>query len=174
MTVRTDFTDVRKLDFAPMKQSGNAGAAGPRMTPVSPSHNWVTVNTDCANISDVTIPGNLDENQLRVLRCGQSGTAVLVRLKYPEGQTDPSVTIKVIGFDDTMMDSDAATPIPELLPDVEGNLSITFTPTPATDVQDADGNAYTQAVRVDYHGCMYLIFPSVGADGQGSIQAKVI
>lgn len=174
MTVRSDFTDIRKLDFAPMRQSGNAGSAGPRMTPVSPSHDWVEVNSDASIISTPTIPGNLVASHLKVLRCGQSGTSLLLRLKYPEGETTPTVTVKVFGFDDIGTNDDSAVLVPELLPDIAGNVSITFSIDTANDPQDADGNAYTQAVRVDYHGCMFIVVPSVGADGMGSIQAKVI
>lgn len=176
MTVRSDLNDIRELDFAPMRQSGNAGQAGPRMTPVSPCHDWIEVNSDASIQSDVTIPGDLnmsDSDHLKLLRCGQSGTAVLVRMRYPEGAATAS-TIRVFGFDSSMMNSDTVVPKPELLPDVDGNLDIVLTPDVADDPQDADGNAYTLSVRIDYHGNMFLLFPSVGASGQGAIEVRVI
>lgn len=176
MTVRTDLEDVRSLSFAGMTPGGPGGHAGPRVTPVSPCFNWVEVNSDASLESTLTIPGDLhvgDSEHLSMLKCGQTGTSVLVRMKYPQGVATVT-TIRVYGFDSTMMDSDSATPKPELLCDVNGAWDLELTPDTANDPQDADGNAYTMPTRIDYHGNMFLIFPAINAAGQGSIEARVI
>ena len=151
--------------------------------PVSPATNWVEVNSDCEIQQVVTIPGNLDHTnhpELKLLDVGHSGTSVLVRMKYPQG-VGTATSIRVFGFDGSHMRNNnqpvsevIVKPKPQLLPDIGNNTTITFTPDISNDPQDADGFAYTMPVRIDFLGNSFLLFPVVAADGQGSIEARVI
>jgi hypothetical protein len=181
--------DIRTLGVTSCNQF-NSGRAATYVTPVSPCTNWATVNTSASTVTPsniLQIPGNANStsnSQIVRLDCGQGGTAVMVRMRYPVGQAG-AVSVRVIGFDgsylynndrrisDTLADN--VPPKPELLSDAAGNYTLTFTPDAATDPRDNASFAYTRPAKVDLHGNIHAIFLITSAGpANATIEARVI
>jgi hypothetical protein len=182
-------SDIRTLPMASCSQF-NAGRAAQYVTPVSPCTNWATVNTSASTATPsgiLQIPGNANSTsnpQIIRLDCGHGGTAVMVRMRYPVGQTG-ACNVRVVGFDGAYMHNNDqrinedltlnVAPKPELLSDSAGNYTLTFTPDAATDPRDNGGFAYTRPAKVDLHGNLHAIFLITSAGpATSTIEARVI
>lgn len=182
VTINTN--DIRTLPVVSSHQPQSHKAAL-YMTPVSPCTNWITVHDDASDAAtDTQTPGNMDvtsDPAMKVFHAGHAGTMLLLRNRYTPGATETKV--KVIGFDGAYFEN-ANNPVvndmtlnvppkPELLSDLNGNIEITLTIDAVNDVRDSAGKAYTQPVRIDYHGNLHMIF-AVTQAGEGTLEARVI
>lgn len=119
------------------------GMTGQQMVPVAGESEWVALCLDpkTVDLQYLLKPTLVSRAAQRVALVNRSGTTIQVCLRYHavEAVSTPPV-VRLIGI--------SRAGIPQLLADEEGDTSLTMTAA-ATDLVDADGNAYTAAQEVD-------------------------
>jgi hypothetical protein len=149
----------------------NLSKHGRQSVPVADATEWVELVTDpkiAESAADLLKPSGISRAGQRIADLVRGGTLLQICLRYQVGQAiTTALIVRLVGL--------TAAGIPQLLADGDDATSWTFDDTAATDLQDADGNAYTPNIEVDAQNCaqaMCLVSTAmVGGGTTGTLPA---